>query len=341
MNSEQKLAWKKFQKAFPDEGHCLEKIVACLNDIGWNFRCVRCSSSALKRTFGARRYFCQVCHYKGWILAGTFFGFVRKSRLWVGVIWLFENGIRINAWQFHRLAGCAYSTALMIFRKMMAVLHENLESKDEVKNTDSAKFCALFWKRSNQTPQGEHPITEQESCGHNIDVLQENESKSEIIMKDISEGISHLTGILSTDQLRILQLVGEKKTHVDEICAKSEMLTLRVLSELTALELDGLLERHPGDYYTVKRNAHKEPPNDVESIFDVSSHQIESFGDFIKAQIHGISRKYLQFYLALFWCMEDRRLWGLNCLLEACCRSSFRSSKTLFQYVTPAQVLMN
>lgn len=329
MNSQQKLAWKKFQKTFPTEGHCLEKIICGLENIGWVFSCSRCSSTALRRRFGERRYSCSDCHGRGWILAGTFFGFIRKSRLWLGAIWLFENGVQINAWQFHKLADCAYSTALMIFRKIGFVLHENLESCESVEYTVSGNFLSLFWKRSNQTPRGEHPMMEQDY----FDQLDETTN-------EFSADITEESSLLTEEQNAIMRLLSENKIHFDQICSDLGFLTGQVMGELTLLELDELIERHPGDYFTLKSKKNGNRINDFRCHSKIPRQQIDAFCDFVKSQIHGISRKYLQLYLAIFWCLEDRKMWRSEKLLQACCRSNFKSSRLLFQYVTPSEVLI-
>ncbi|MDX2106887.1 MAG: hypothetical protein SFY67_10840 [Candidatus Melainabacteria bacterium] len=330
MNSQQKLAWRKFQQTFPSDEHCLEKIISGLVKIGWEFTCSRCFSKALKRKFGERRYFCSDCHYKGWILAGTFFEFIRKSRLWLGAIWLFENGIQINAWQFHRLADCAYSTALMIFRKIGFVLNENLESYENAKKTLSENFLSLFWKRSNQTPRGEHPVMEQDCCDQ-LDMLTNEESI------DLTEKNEQLT----EEQNAIMRLVSENKVHFDQICSSLQLLSGQIMGELTLLELDDLIERHPGNFFTQKSKKSTKELNNILREAKLPRQQIDAFCDFVKSQIHGISRKYLQVYLAIFWCVEDRKRWSSEKLLQACCRSNFKSSRLLFQYVTPFEVLIS
>lgn len=355
MNAEQKRTWNDFQKLYPDDKHCLEKIVSCLKTTGWHFRCRRCGSDELSRRFGERRYFCQACNYRGWILAGTFFEFIRKSQLWLGATWFFEKSIPINAWQFHELAKCAYSTALMIFRKLASVLYENLEALESTDLIDSASFVSLYWKRSNQTPQGEHPNMEQlyfdqsddsnngegaldlESTYLEPSVLKQFDLNSAELPNDEPRE----TVNLSAEESAILQLLSYEKIHFDHICTRSGFMPSVVVASLTCLELQYLVEQHSGDYFSLKsKPLRSRQQSKLDSLVDIPIEKIESFLQFIKLQIRGISRKYLQFYLAIYWCMQDRNRWYLDQLLEACCRSNFRSSRLLFEYVTPSQVLM-
>lgn len=339
MNAMQKIAWKNFQIAFPEDEDCLEEIIKYLNEIGWVFRCSRCNSSELLRKRGMRRYICSDCHYKGWILAGTYFEFMRKSRLWLGLIWFLEHGIQINALQFHQLAKCAYSTALMIFRKLGSVLHEQLESMQKVDSVESAEFLSIFWKRSNQTPVGEHPSLEQECFNHILETQIENDLHEPLAQTEAETETKSLE--LPEQEALLLRLISDQKIHLDNICQLSGLYCGDVIGSLTFLEMSNLVERHGGDYYTLKQkkigNKINRPdvPNSA-----TTQVKIDSFITFVQGQIHGISRKYLQYYLAIFWCFEDRKRWSPSELLKACCRSTFRASRELFQFVTESRVLV-
>ncbi len=360
MNAEQKRTWNDFLKLFPDDKHCLEKIVSCLKKTGWRFSCRRCGSEVLSRRFGERRYFCQDCNYRGWILAGTFFEFIRKSQLWLGATWFFEKGIPINAWQFHELAKCAYSTALMIFRKLASVLYENLEAVESTDSIDSANFVSLYWKRSNQTPKGEHPNMEQIYFEQSDDFMKDGDSSNlalknsessdfkqfdlkpcDLNSAELQNDESKETVNLSAEESAILKLLSYEKIHFDHICTRSGFMPGVVVASLTCLELKYLVEQHSGDYFTLKsKPLRSRQQSKFDSLIDIPIEKIESFLQFIKSHIHGVSRKYLQFYLAIYWCMQDRHRWYLDQLLEACCKSNFKSSRLLFEYVTPSQVLM-
>ncbi len=350
MNAMQKMAWKNFQIAFPQDEDCLEEIIKYLNETGWVFRCSRCNSSELRRERGMRRYICSDCHYKGWILAGTYFEFMRKSRLWLGLIWFLEHGIQINALQFHQLAKCAYSTALMIFRKLGSVLHEQLESMQlesmqTVDSVESAEFLSIFWKRSNQTPVGEHPSLEQEYFDYILETRTENDLHEHLAKTKTETETETETETkareLPEQEALLLRLISDKKIHLDTICQLSGLYCGDVIGSLTFLETSNLVERHGGDYFTLKQKkiGNKRNRSDVPNSA-TKQVKIDSFITFVQSLIHGISRKYLQYYLAIFWCFEDRKRWSPSELLKACCRSTFRASRELFQFVTESCVLV-
>lgn len=56
---------------------------------------------------------------------------------------------------------------------------------------------------------------------------------------------------LTDDQIRIVQTLGERTMQVDDIIAETELPTRRVLSALTMLELDGVVEQSSGKRFAL------------------------------------------------------------------------------------------
>ena len=63
---------------------------------------------------------------------------------------------------------------------------------------------------------------------------------------DPVEEKSSRTSLLTDDQRRILDAIGEFSTHVDDITARTDLPMARVLSQLTLLEIRGLVRREAG-----------------------------------------------------------------------------------------------
>ncbi|MER2150360.1 MAG: DNA-protecting protein DprA, partial [Candidatus Limivicinus sp.] len=63
---------------------------------------------------------------------------------------------------------------------------------------------------------------------------------------DPVEEKSSRTPPLTDDQRRILDAIGEFSTHVDDITARTDLPMARVLSQLTLLEIRGLVRREAG-----------------------------------------------------------------------------------------------
>ncbi len=341
MDIYQNLAWKDFNDAHPTEQHCLEELIKRMIEGSWIFKCRKCDSLSIYRNWGERKYKCTDCGNRGWFLAGSFFEFIRHARLWLGCIWLIERGVYVNAWQFHRLSKCAYSTALAIFKKLAFVIYENLD--DESDTTESEQFKSIFWKRSNQTPIGEHPITEQDAYNNES---EQNQSSVEIdkLLSAEKEKTNQLLEKLGKNEKIVYEYLTEERIHLDHIFQNLGLDCGELLTSLTILELDKLILRHGGDYYSLpvlkEKNNSKSNTTSLEVARASAQPIIDGFIDFVKCTIHGISRKYLQIYLAAFWSKYDRSRWGVGKLIEACCNSAFRSMKQVSEYITPNVVLL-
>ena len=94
---------------------------------------------------------------------------------------------------------------------------------------------------------------------------------------------------------------------------------------LVMLELAGLVTQLPGQWF--KRNTLKRTNEDTsgngqtmagEGVEDINSSTIAAAISFIRSTYHGVSRKYLQLYLAAFWYHTDKKYWHEGALLEAC-----------------------
>lgn len=66
--------------------------------------------------------------------------------------------------------------------------------------------------------------------------------------------------------------------------------------------------------------------------------QFKPFFDFVRRVFQGISRKYLQLYLAVYWCSLNRRRWGVGRLFSACMRSRRRCYRARLNFVSPPVV---
>jgi len=101
------------------------------------------------------------------------------------------------------------------------------------------------------------------------------------------------------------------------------------------LELAGVAVRLPGDSYVrAVADAVVACPGSDDRASDGSGGLIQLFMDFVRVHNHGISRKYLQKYLAGHWCHRDRHSWGAGSLLLACLRSGPVSCRQILEYVS-------
>jgi hypothetical protein len=109
------------------------------------------------------------------------------------------------------------------------------------------------------------------------------------------------------------------------------------------LEIEGLIQAHAGGRFSRRscadtnnnNNETKEKTNPLEAMSLV--------GRTIDSTLSirgGISRKYLQIYLAAIWCHFDRRRWSEEKLLLAVLRAPSISYKDILNYESPPVAAM-
>ncbi|MBX9721650.1 MAG: hypothetical protein K2X81_09665, partial [Candidatus Obscuribacterales bacterium] len=185
----------------------------------------------------------------------------------------------------------------------------------------SVLFTSSFQKRSLETPARGHPRDEQ--------VEIERMSKDELLGCDNpDEGAG-----ISPEESNVLNLLSATPIHFDIILEKSMMTFSALVEALTMLELSGKIERLWGDLY-VRRIPRP-------AIMDQSEHiqmELNDFLDFVRVNFGGISRKYLQLYLAAYWCSSKSIKSSATEVLNLCFRSFPDVNENHYSYTTPLLV---
>jgi hypothetical protein len=275
-----------------------------------------------------------------------------------------DHGLLVSSSRFHQLVGIAQSTALIIFRKIAAVIavHMNVDE-----SLPSGLFSVLFSKRSRETPANAHPRSEQDiieqQCAESLSVRQEGAD-----VRSVQQGLrdSQDTGTLKASlmatveaspgklmidsdfgglqpvELRVLSYLSASPLHVDSLLEMSQMPVGELSAALTMLELAEAAVRRPGDWYVLRRRALVGTGDGSSKGESYPSKEVrrgvEAFIETVRDNFHGISRKYLQSYLATYWCQVDRVRWGGGRLLNACWQALPVSSAQIVAYVTPLLV---
>ncbi len=147
---------------------------------------------------------------------------------------------------------------------------------------------------------------------------------------------------LSDAEKQVFALLSEERIHFDDISYQLFWEGGLVSATLTFLELNNLVVRHPGDYYTkivkpkkVSRDmvARQERINDCLNLSIV-----DQFFDYVISNFHGFSRKYLQFYLAKFQAIFQDGFMAPGKLLRECLRHDSFSYFQMLEYVSPDEV---
>lgn len=335
---------EEFDARYPGEDYCMEALLAKIADD----KCYRCGSQDIRRKFGSRYAWCCSCRTKLSFTAGTFFSGIEEARPWLAAIWMLEHDVDINPHQFHIMVGIAYSNAWRIFRKLQFVIQHCVDTEEEALIIPSAWFEDVFLRRSRETPARQHPVAEQwemekEASADNFSAAAQASSQA----RDAG------FGDLGFDERMVFDVLSEKPMHFDELTTKTDSSVSKLLSILTMLELKGFVGSPFSDHYVrctpqlpglaCKSGCANFAGRDnwrasYESLSSEGKVSVETAIAHIMETFMGISRKYLQNYLAGVWCRYDRKRWSDGTLLTACKRFEKISSERIRHFVSPLMV---
>jgi hypothetical protein len=231
----------------------------------------------------------------------------------------------INASSLSKLVGIAYSSALNILKKLMMVI-ENQMSENTISVT-SAAFLPVVAKRSRQTPARVHPRAEIEDADRQAGMDNHDTQEAEG-----REG-------LSAQEREIYDALSSDPIQFDSLCERTKMPVAELSAHLTMLEIKGFVERMAGDRYT-KISAHRSIKSSMfadvtPSKVDTLQATVNEIIAFVRLTYHSVSRKYLQNYLAAYWCGKDRVKWNIGSLLQSCHRIPHITDSEILNYVSP------
>jgi hypothetical protein len=138
-----------------------------------------------------------------------------------------------------------------------------------------------------------------------------------------------------TREKDIFKALSREPVSFDAVIDMTKLSAAELASALVNLELADLVKCVPGQMYAQKRllwTDHQTlDKEEKEALF-------EPFFDFIENTFQGISRKYLQLYLAAHFAIACRKRWDLGQLFSACMRNGRLHGRQRLAYVTPAVV---
>jgi transposase-like protein len=338
-------------KQYPSEE---KRINAIWRMLRASVQCPSCGCSKLRRKSGSRTGNCKKCSKKVWFTSGTIFEKMRESRPYLVAIHLAQKGIPFNASELHRLVGNAYSSSLEIFKKIMSIVLGAMEEKSV--SVSSFEFSPVICKRSSETEARKHPVTEQENLieqlveqvdSNNGDALVENKIKefkmpeNRAETSDLAEGGTMETaqneGIspqedLCRDEKLIYGLMSDQPVSVDQLIAKSGLKIQNALAAVSMLGVVDLVRSLPGDRYVLSTatNGVSSSPSDPQI-----SDAVDRAVNFVRRHFHGVSRKYIQIYLAAYWCFIDRARWSNDAWFKQCRLFRQTGRISIDSYVSP------
>jgi hypothetical protein len=335
--------WTQFNATFPTDMDARKELHGKGGE-PFMPECQHCRSAEVLVASGGKVIYCMSCRKNTWLMAQTFFHNIRRPRAWLFAIWLMERGIIPSLLQFHRLAGIAYSTAWNIFKKLSMVVEASMLTNFEA--VSSSVFSLAVSRRSRETPARSHPCAEIEEVERMRPDKETSGAGSEAQMSPETVGEEEFDiGDLTEPEKQLRDLLKPEPIHFDDLIEKSGLATGQVSAALTMLEFSGIATCLPGNWYS-RRSAmkglhasnllpvHSTLPKNAKALSQV----IDAAIAFFRATFHGISRKYLQLFLALFWCHIDRIRWTLGSLLAACHQFDPITDEDVLSYVSPSLI---
>ncbi len=325
---------RQFENRFPRESDCIEELFQRLNAES-NFVCRMCGSQSIEREYGARDYRCLSCGKYSWFTSGTFFHRMKIARPYLAFIMLKEYGIAVSTSRFRKALAVSYSTAADIFQRLSMVISRNMDKSFCL--LPSASFSDLFCKRSRETPARKHPVSEE----HEFQYFSSSDEHDGVHSPLCEKSLEIVLGFeLDAQSSKIVDLLKAQATSFEELISRSGM-TIGALSELLlSLELAGIVSRQAGDNYVFLQPNNEKASSQESLTSEEESSKVRSFVSFLRGVFQGISRKYLQNYLASYWCHVDRKIWAPGSLFKACARFGVLQSKEVLEYVSPLEVKM-
>lgn len=305
---------QSFNDTYKTEAECVEVLYAAFRSED-RIYCHQCQGRDVDHEVGARTIVCVECGEESYFTAGSLFHKARVIRPRLAAIWLYEQGISFSAGQFADAFDIALSSAWMMLHRISKVIHDSMRCKTEA--VSSRMFVPIICKRSRETQLRQHPASEAETF-------------------PIPESSTETCPLTDTEQT-VLEALAAVPTDVDQICNAADLPSTEVLSALGVLEVAGLARSAGGHLYSRILN-HMSMAADAlnEHAQKVLAHVFT----FVRETFHGISFKYLECYLARYWCAFDRRRWCKPRLLKGCVQAPYRPMRDTPDRQSPPSVLM-
>lgn len=309
-----------FNSRFSTDADCIDELYRHLLDAGIAHRC--CTNPMWWKEPGQRIVQCHTCLSKTSITAGTLFHKIKRVRAWLALILMKQDGIIVNPFQFHKFFNVAYATAADMFKKLRLMFEQTMQLDSP--SVPSSAFFSLIFRRSRKTLAEQHPTSElDDSC--------EFETAEATISLRSFVNDPNVMELSPTEQKVFDCLSSADKVHFDKLCNMTSLETGSLSAALVMLELYGLVHPIPGDHY-VRSKPHllrKEIENaDVLPRINIAA-------KFIRSLFQGISRRYLQLYLAEFWFHANRKNLLPNFLFASCIKGPPLDHKAMLAYVSP------
>ncbi len=333
--------WPIFEERIPDDATALKFVRRTLLENS----AIHCQCGlTIKKKYQSKKprtLICKNCKKEIWFTAKTPFKRAERLKAWLGAIFLMGHGAVVTSNKLAALGGTAISTALNIVRTIGLVLeHErHLETANRSFSVPSAEFISIFCRRSLLTLPKVHPSTEIEEAAKSETKAKQGRAEQ--------RPQATTTENLSESEKEIFELITAEPITQDQICQSTALPVSAVASALVILEIEGLIQTHAGGRFSRRSCAdNNNNNNNNETETEEKANPLAAMslvGRTIDSTLSirgGISRKYLQIYLAAIWCHFDRRRWSEEKLLLAVLQAPSITYKDILNYESPSLAAM-
>ncbi len=355
------LFWLNFHDRYKKPAERVEGLYKIINDVE-PITCQRCGSQEIERAYGQRRCRCKQCGKKSSFTVGTFFQRCKHITAWLAAAQLTDLGLTTNQCELARETGASDSTTWAILRKIEDLQNRFLKTHPGATELDSALFTGIFYRRSLETPANRHPVEEQTEMEKRefVEALADetpgqkpshshHSPGQQTTMQDITK--TEAPREYSESETEVLKYISTERITFDELCRFTGLATAKIQCALTMLELDELIKiegnvivsQNPTPITKAKPGQGAQNPLPIHKKSTANSHKIpkkkiDSILSFIYDNFQAISRKYLQLYLAAYWCQVDRTTWSPGSFYKACRHTDAKTYKQIKSFVSPLVV---
>lgn len=340
--------WPEFESLIPDNLAALDHLLRKLFENGL-IRCY-CGNSSPQNfaRIELRILTCLSCSRKIRFMAKTCFRYVKQLKAWLGAIYLMERRVMVTSYRLTRLCNIASATAHNIVTTLDFHLHKELEKKhgNTVHKAPLDLFLEVLFKRSLISASYKHPSEppdedNRENSKHEKKQETRHQKKPKSNFSDTSSdsGDKCTDNDLSDIDKQVFDSIKQTPTSQDSLCSATELSAAQVSSALVMLEISGLIQGLPGNLFArCKPNATDKFANTLkESVKSIAWRAFKTIGEIYG----GVSRKYLQLYLAAFWCHQDSARWQEDSLLKILLRGEPIQFQEVLNYVSPLTVSLS
>lgn len=346
--------YREFKECFPTLEVCMAALWKLFGLC--EIPCTRCGKQL--RVESERSISCPACRKTNWVTARTALHKVVRPDVWLAIILLEGSGIPFSSNKLATLLDAAKPTVRDARCKIGFAATQWMEEENP-DVVSSAKMVEVYDRHSMETPYQQHPRAEQQE-------MERREFEKESAYAEVHGTTSEHSETRSPTQpnktssnnnddnnsgdpspppaggaidpiQEVLKLLADGPLHFDVIAAKTGMDVGTLSSLLTILELDGEVQGKAGGVYQLNSRSTGQAQNILSP--DIQQF-IQDFIEFIKTYLHGISRKYVQLYLANYWYHRCRRSFEPIRLTKAWMARGHISSAELRGYVTPLDTIL-